>query len=84
MEVLLNATLAGGVAIGTASNLLFNPSEPFLVGLAAGMLSAFGYLTLNQYFKTKGDLHDTCGVHFLHGMPGILGGVVGAFATGRC
>jgi len=32
--------------------------------------------------KSKFNLHDTCGVQFLHGIPGLLGGFVSAIAIG--
>lgn len=79
MEVVINATLAGGVAIGTASDLVTTPAVAILVGIIAGVLSAIGFLKLSGWFEEKIGLYDTCGVNNLHGMPGILGGLVGMF-----
>jgi hypothetical protein len=31
--------------------------------------------------KSKFNLHDTCGVQFLHGIPGLLGGFVSAIGV---
>jgi len=76
-----NATLAGGVAIGSAANLL--PNSPGLalgVGIAAGLLSVTGYTKIQPKLQNSIGLHDTCGVNNLHGMPGILAAIVSAIA----
>ena len=43
MEILLNATLAGGVAIGSASDIIVTPWGTMLIGWAGGVLSALGF-----------------------------------------
>jgi len=75
-----NATLAGGVAIGTSCNMVVGPAGVLGVGLFAGLLSVFGYTTIQPALESLG-LHDTCGIHNLHGMPGVLAGLVGAVLT---
>jgi ammonium transporter Rh len=49
MEVVLNATLAGGVAVGSACDLLLSPAGGLAVGSAAGIVSALGFLKLSPY-----------------------------------
>lgn len=78
MEVVLNATLAGGVAIGCSADLVVAGGTAMILGTIAGCISAIGFLKLGPFLKEKINLHDTCGVHNLHGMPGILGGIYGA------
>ena len=62
MEVMLHATLAGGVAIGTSCNLLTYSIYPLGIGALAGLVSALGYLKINPFCKEKLKIHDTCGV----------------------
>lgn len=81
MEVLLNATLAGGVAVGSASDLVVTAGISMVIGGAAGLVSAFGFIRLSAFLRDKAGLHDTCGVHNLHGLPGIMGGVIGAISA---
>lgn len=38
-----NSTLAGGVAIGTAADMMIHPWGAMVVGSAAGALSVLGY-----------------------------------------
>lgn len=71
-----NASLAGGVAIGATCNLL-GPLGAFVVGLLAGTLSVVGFTIIQPRLQAKFKAVDTCGVHNLHGMPGLLGGLVG-------
>merc|ERR1712166_1525575 len=73
-----NATLAGGVAIGSSSDLIVGPGGAVFIGSLAGMLSVIGYHHVQPFLHEKLGLHDTCGVHNLHGMPGLLGGICGA------
>ncbi|XP_020600999.1 ammonium transporter Rh type A-like isoform X2 [Orbicella faveolata] len=76
-----NATLAGGVAVGTASNMSISPWGALLIGCSAGALSTVGYAYLTPFLTKYTKTHDTCGVNNLHGMPGILGGIAGAIAA---
>ena len=62
MEVVLNATLAGGVIMGAACDLITVPGFAMLGGFFAGIVSALGFLHLNKLCQDKLHLHDTCGV----------------------
>jgi len=81
MEHIQNATLAGGVAIGACADLMVQPWAALLVGTIAGTISVYGFdeitPAINKYFK----IHDTCGVHNLHGMPGIIGSLLSVIIT---
>jgi ammonium transporter Rh len=90
MVDMANATLAGGVSIGSTCNLV-SPGGAFAIGLLAGALSVVGFVFIQPLLESRIKLIDTCGVHNLHGMPGLLGGlcaivvvptVVGAQLTG--
>lgn len=82
MEVVLNATLAGGVSVGSASDLVVTASISMAIGVLAGIVSALGFLKFNGFLKKTIGYHDTCGVMFLHGIPGVLGGTIGAISAG--
>ena len=43
MDDILNATLAGGVAIGSSSGVLYYPAFALLIGLIAGVISTLGF-----------------------------------------
>ncbi|KAK1134644.1 hypothetical protein K0M31_007424 [Melipona bicolor] len=77
-----NSTLAGGVAIGTAAGMMCKPVGALVVGAVAGLLSVLGYKYLTPLIQKRLRIHDTCGVHNLHGMPGVLGGIFGALMAG--
>jgi ammonium transporter Rh len=70
-----NASLAGGVAIGAAvANV--TPGWSMLIGLIAGAISVVGYTIIQPRLQKATGGVDTCGVHNLHGMPGIFGGLI--------
>jgi ammonium transporter Rh len=75
-----NAALAGGVAIGSACDKAL-PAAAFAIGLAAGALSTFGFAVLQSRLTLRTGKVDTCGVLYLHGLPGLFGGVAALFAV---
>jgi ammonium transporter Rh len=75
-----NASLAGGVAIGATCNVV-SPPVAFVIGIAAGALCVFGYAKIQGKLQNIFKFVDTCGVHNLHGMPGILGGIIAVFVV---
>lgn len=73
-----NAALAGGVAIGATCNLVTSPVA-FVIGLLAGLLSVIGFVFIQPKLQASLKIVDTCGVHNLHGIPGLLGGIIAVF-----
>ena len=72
MVDMANAALAGGVAIGSTCNVV-SPTGAFAIGLLAGAVSVIGYVFIQPKLEARFKIIDTCGVHNLHGMPGLLG-----------
>jgi len=70
-----NASLAGGVAIG-ATVVNVTPGWSMMIGLVAGGISVVGYTIIQPRIQKLTGGVDTCGVHNLHGMPGVFGGLV--------
>ncbi|XP_074090211.1 ammonium transporter Rh type C [Macrotis lagotis] len=73
-----NATLAGGVAVGTAAEMMLMPYGSLIVGFICGIVSTVGFVYLTPFLESRLHIQDTCGINNLHGMPGIIGGIVGA------
>ncbi|XP_068935151.1 RH-like protein isoform X1 [Petaurus breviceps papuanus] len=69
------ATLAGGVAVGVATNLIYSPWIAMVLGLLAGMISIIGAKCLPECLNRTIGLHDTCEVHSTFGLPALLGGL---------
>lgn len=82
IEDIANAALAGGVAIGSTCDMT-TPGYAMLIGIAAGALSVIGYSIVAPKLQKVIKGTDTCGINNLHGMPGILGGIVAVFITGK-
>jgi ammonium transporter Rh len=76
-----NATLAGGVSIGAVANLSISPIIACLIGMLAGIISTVGFSKLQPYLENKWGLFDSCGIHNLHGMPSLLGGIASVIAA---
>ncbi|XP_047521216.1 ammonium transporter Rh type B [Pieris napi] len=76
-----NSTLAGGVAVGSVCNMYIGAGTAIAIGMGAGVLSVLGYQYLTPLLTRIG-IGDTCGVHNLHGMPGVFSGILTAVFAG--
>jgi ammonium transporter Rh len=70
-----NAALAGGVAIGSTCDVKGFFVQAFLIGIAGGGISTFGFAVLQGKIQGLLKKSDTCGVLYLHGIPGLFGGL---------
>lgn len=78
MEDILNATLAGGVIIGAPCGILYLPGVALGIGAIGGAVSTICFKKLAPWLNEKIGLNDSCGVHNLHGIPGMIGGISSA------
>ncbi|KAK2490957.1 hypothetical protein MC885_012081 [Smutsia gigantea] len=69
-----NAVLAGGVVVSASGHLISSPWLAMVLGLMAGLLSIWGAKCLPVCFNQVLGIHDTGGVHYTFGLPGLLGG----------
>ena len=53
MEDVLNATLAGGVIIGTPSNMVRSAAASLCIGFIGGLFSTFGFNKITPYLAEK-------------------------------
>jgi ammonium transporter Rh len=66
------------VAIGATAGIIFHPAGSLAIGFLIGIVSTLGFQYLTPYLEKKIGLYDTCGVHNLHAIPGLCGGLVSA------
>lgn len=78
---LQNATLAGGVAMGVSGDLNIGLHSAVIGGFSAGAVSCLGYAYLTPMIEKAIGIQDVCGVHNLHGMPGIIAAFLSIIAA---
>jgi ammonium transporter Rh len=75
------AILAGGVAIGATVDLA-GPWQAWCIGLIGGAASTLSFVYLNDRLGAATGVLDSMGVHNLHGIPGIVGGLAPILIVG--
>lgn len=75
---LQNGSLAGGVAIGAVADMDMPPVAALALGSLSAVVCVLGFRFLTPLLARKLMLQDHCGIHNLHGLPGILGAMASA------
>ncbi|NXQ80022.1 RHBG protein, partial [Nyctibius grandis] len=81
MVQLQDATLASAAMMGTAGEMLVTPFGALIAGFLAGLIPPLGFRFLTPILRSRLKTQDTCGVHNVHGLPGILGALLGTLLT---
>ena len=81
MENILNATIAGGIIVGAPSSFIYRPGLALFIGVMGGVVSTLCFHNLSPKLLDCIGLYDTCGIHNLHGIPGLLGGIWSAIVV---
>ncbi|XP_010574414.1 PREDICTED: blood group Rh(CE) polypeptide isoform X2 [Haliaeetus leucocephalus] len=68
-----SAVLAGGVTVGYAANIIEYPWIAMILGLLASGIGVLGSYCLQRCLHPALKIHDTSGIHFTFGLPGVLG-----------
>ncbi|NXQ43104.1 RHBG protein, partial [Catharus fuscescens] len=75
-----NGSLAGGVAIGVVADMAVPPVTALALGSLSAVVCVLGFRFLSPLLGRKLTLLDQCGIHNLHGLPGILGAAASVLA----
>ena len=60
--------------VGATCNYMLYPGGAAAIGCIAGTISVVGYNVI--MLKINDFVHDSCGIHNLHGMPSVAGAIV--------
>ncbi|NXW66774.1 RHBG protein, partial [Eurystomus gularis] len=77
MVQIQDATLAGVAVMGMAGEMLVTPFGALSAGFLAGLIPPLGFRFLTPFLHSRLKIQDTCGVHNVHGLPGVLGALLG-------
>ncbi|NWS52702.1 RHD protein, partial [Chunga burmeisteri] len=75
MAHIRSAVLSGGVTVGYAAHSIEYPWIAMILGLLASVITILGSYCLQTCLNPTLKIHDTSGVHFTFGLPGVLGGL---------
>ncbi|XP_069827817.1 blood group Rh(CE) polypeptide isoform X2 [Dendropsophus ebraccatus] len=75
MIIVRNGILAGGVSAGFIAYMVQHPYISMTLGLIAGIMSTISFTYLQKPMNLITLVHDTCGIHYTFGIPGLLGGI---------
>ncbi|XP_010161595.1 ammonium transporter Rh type B-like, partial [Antrostomus carolinensis] len=81
MVQIQDATLASTAMMGMAGEMLVTPFGALIAGFLAGLIPPLGFRFLTPVLASRLKTQDTCGVHNVHGLPGILGALLGTLLT---
>ncbi|NXK70117.1 RHBG protein, partial [Sylvietta virens] len=81
MVQIQDATLAGMAVMGMAGEMLVTPFGALIAGFLVGLISPLGFRFFTPVLHSRLKIQDTCGVHNIHGLPGILGALLGTLLT---
>uniref|UniRef100_A0A8C5J8E2 Rh family B glycoprotein (gene/pseudogene) n=1 Tax=Junco hyemalis TaxID=40217 RepID=A0A8C5J8E2_JUNHY len=78
---LQDATLAAMAVMGMAGEMLLTPFGALIAGFLVGLITPLGFRFFTPVLHSKLKIQDTCGVHNTHGLPGVLGALLGTLLT---
>lgn len=82
MKIQNNLTPLQNKILSDSPFCLINTFFTWYLYLSSKLLRSFQLLRLSQPFMEKYlKIQDTCGIHNLHAMPGVIGGIVGAITA---
>uniref|UniRef100_A0A8C3N701 Uncharacterized protein n=1 Tax=Geospiza parvula TaxID=87175 RepID=A0A8C3N701_GEOPR len=81
MVQIQDATLAAMAVMGMAGEMLLTPFGALIAGFLVGLISPLGFRFFTPVLHSKLKIQDTCGVHNTHGLPGVLGALLGTLLT---
>merc|ERR1719430_315762 len=62
--------------------MMLTPGGSLVIGALAAAVSVCGFVYIQPVLCSKLRIHDSCGVNNLHGMPGLLGGLLSVLMAG--